>query len=656
MTVRRPPVLANFGGASPRWQLLRRPSALVASVKSGALVSVERAAWWHESAAALRARVRDAAERYVAPASPRAAAIVTAILIGDRAGLDDDVERRLQQAGTYHVIAISGGNVAVLTAISLGLFRLLCRSARVSSAATLAIVAAYGWVVGGDPSVARAVAAACVYLGAGAMGVTPAPLAVLRTAAIVLVLWRPTTVIEAGAWLSFGATAAIVALVPRWNPAISALVRPGAWGFVARVLLTGVAVTVAAELCVLPISAAVFSQVTLAGVMFNLVAVPAMSLVQVCGFLMVFVAAWPAAAGLFAGMARLSADVLVESAGLLDTVPWLASLSWRVPPVSGVWTAIYFGALVVAMTAAGRARLAATGVSAVALLVILTAPFTSVTQPSADRVRVTVMDVGQGDAILVQRGGGFALLVDTGGAPGSFDVGGRIVTPAAWAVGQRRVAMLALTHGDRDHAGGALAVLRDLRPREVWEGVPVARDQDRAQLKALAASQGAVWRTIQAGGRMEWRDLVIEAWHPPAPDWERQKVRNDDSLVLRLRFGELDVWLTGDAGPEFEARFRRPDDAGRLRVLKVAHHGSRTSTGPAFVEALRPQIAIVSAGQGNLFGHPSPDVIARLTAVGASIFRTDRDGAVVIESDGVTARVQAARGRTWTVSVPSSPP
>jgi ComEC/Rec2-related protein len=210
--LRRPQMLFNFGGASPYWQQLRRPFALAGSVKSAALVTVERGAWWREWASRARWRARDAAARFIAPIDPTAAAITSAILIGDRAGLDEDLVHRLQAAGTYHVIAISGGNVALLTGLCYGILRLLLRSPRSVAVLTLLATLAYGLVVGGDPSVARAITAAAIYLTATIVGLQPSPLATLRTVACALTIVDPLMVIDVGAWLSFGATLGILVL------------------------------------------------------------------------------------------------------------------------------------------------------------------------------------------------------------------------------------------------------------------------------------------------------------------------------------------------------------------------------------------------------------------------------------------------------------
>jgi len=274
-SLRRTSVTVNFGAASPVRQALGRGYLLTGTVKGADVVDVAPAGIWRERAAAIRARVRRVSARHIAGHDARAGAIVTAVLIGDRAGLDTDVERQLQAAGTYHVIAISGGNVALLTWLCHGALRLILRSPRAASAATLLLIAGYGGLVGGDPSVARAVSAAGIYLAAGIAGLAPAAFGLLRTTMVVVLAADPMMAIDPGAWLSFGATFGIVAFT---RPIVDALGpwRPGAPAWPpARGALTLVFATVAAEAIVLPISAAVFGRVSLVSVAMNLVAIPA---------------------------------------------------------------------------------------------------------------------------------------------------------------------------------------------------------------------------------------------------------------------------------------------------------------------------------------------------------------------------------------------
>ena len=287
--LRRPVVLVNPGGPNLLWQALRRPFDLTGTIKSAALVDVERGAWHDELTARIRRRVRETVAAHLGRDHPRAAAIVTAILIGDRAGLPDEIERRLQVAGTYHVMAISGGNVALLCALVFGLVRLFVRSPRLGTVIALLFVGLYGRVVGDDPSVNRAVTAAVVYLGCGLAGLRPRALHVLSLTALLVVAADPLTVIDVGAWLSFGATLAIVlwagriagSVLPAAVASPRSAARTGVWRLadpVLRVLVAIAAASMAAELVLAPIAAAVFGRVGVAGLVLNFIAIPAMAL------------------------------------------------------------------------------------------------------------------------------------------------------------------------------------------------------------------------------------------------------------------------------------------------------------------------------------------------------------------------------------------
>ncbi len=660
VTLRRPRVLFNYGGPSPRLQALRRPFDLGGTAKSAALVEVQPGAWWNEAPAWVRSRVRAHLDHQVRAGSDetrrvRAAAVATAILIGDRAGLSDDIELRLQEAGTYHVIAISGGNIALVAAMAFAVACLMTRSARVRPLATMAAVVAYGAIVSPDPSVTRAVVAACVYLAAAAAGLVPRPLHVLLVVAAGVAMVDPLSTIDVGAWLSFGATLGILLLTPPLMERLPVR-RSSVWRWAVRGLAGLVAASMAAEAVLLPIAAAVFGRFSIAGLVLNVVAIPAMAVLQASGLVVAALAGvWPAAAAIAAAAVRLSADALLESSRLVDVLPWL---SWRVPPTSLVWTVLYYAAGTAALAVWFRRwRAAASAIALGAGLIILFAPTVPAAKPADGWVRLTVLDVGQGEAILAQLPSGHDLLVDTGGGPGSFDVGARVVTPAVWALGTRALDWLAITHADLDHLGGAAAVIADLEPRELWEGVPVPRDAALQRVLALAREQRLVHRRIRRGDRLDVGGVTIEVCHPPPEEWERQRVRNDDSIVLRIRYGAVEFLLTGDAGPEFEAGWTEANDAP-IRILKAAHHGSRTSSAAAFVQSYSPHAVLISVGRGNTFGHPAPVVLGRYQDAGAEVFRTDTDGAIIVETDGVEARVRTALGRAWTIAAwrpPSSP-
>lgn len=652
--LRHPEITRNPGSPAETWQRLTRRFDLVGSIKSAALVEVRRGSAADDAAARVRAHVRRSTGRWLAPLAPSTQAVVAAILIGDRAGLDDATIRRLQAAGTFHVIAISGGNVAMLTVACFLILRRLMRGDAGPTAITLAVVAAYGAIVSPDPSVIRAVLAAVLYLALRLVGLLPRPVTLLAVVAAMAAMLDPFTTIDVGAWLSFGATFGLIVVLPRLRAAAHRQAEAGLsrgrrlW----QALCAAVLATAAAEIMILPVTAGVFNRVGVAGLVLNLVAIPAMAAVQFSGILLCILAPiWPQAAAVAAAVAHASTTVLLGSAGALDLAPWL---SWRAPPGAIGWTLAYYGAVVVALWGAHpRLRRGAVATAAAVAVVLVSSPFVTWQRPPAGWLRVSMIDVGQGEAILVQMPGGRSLLMDAGGTPtGTFDVGGRVVMPAVWALGERRIDWVALSHGDLDHVGGARRVVEDLRPLEIWEGIPVGEDRALLELRSVAQARGVVWRRLLAGHEVDVGAVRLRVRHPRPPEWQRVRVRNDDSLVLDIRFGDVSVLLTGDAGAEFESTVTRPpwpEALPRIRILKAGHHGSRTSTGDRLLEVYDPRIALISAGAGNLFGHPAPSVLSRLQARDIHVFRTDRHGAVIVETDGRRVRVRAWTGRTLDV-------
>jgi competence protein ComEC len=649
VAVRRPVRYRNAGLADQVRGLARRGTPVVGSTKSGLLVEVEApGAWWDEWASHVRARVRHAMAAHVGPHDATSAAIGTAILIGDRAQLAPEVERRLQEAGTYHVVAISGGNIALLAGAVLT--ALWCVGIRFAPAAAITAMGlgVHAWVIGGGPSVSRATAMAVIYLVLRFLDQRTAPVHAVALAGAGILAANPLEIAGAGFWLTFGATAALLMAAARWVPA-----RPPRWW---SPLVAVTLASIAVEVLLMPVAAFVFERVTLAGLVLNLAAVPAMGMVQAAASLCVAAEA----AGLVAladvsGQAtHLAARVLLSSSGLVTEVPWT---TWRVPPPSVVVLAAYYLTVAVWWWASAPPidswrRRCLTRVAAAAIgglwLWIATAPLTWLPLRPGAPLRVTAMDVGQGDAVLVTAPDGRTVMVDTGGVPaGAFDIGERVVGPSLRARGLRRLDYLAITHGDLDHLGGALALLRDFRPREVWAGVPVAGHGPLDTLRGEARALRTPWRWWQRGDRLEMGGLEIRAHNPPLPEWERQRVRNDDSLVLEVRHGAVSVWLTGDVSRAVEGLLAEAVEPGRIAIVKAPHHGSLTSSGADWVRGLRPAAVIVSAGRGNLFGHPAPAVLRRYAEAGAEVFRTDQDGQIELVTNGHYVEVTTFTGRRW---------
>jgi competence protein ComEC len=652
--LRRPSRYLNPGARDEEAALAFRGTTLVGSVKSALLVQVVEPGPVHaEAAACLRWRVRRTVDRLVGAHDARSAAIVRAILLGDRAGLDDETEERLRDAGTYHVIAISGGNIAVLASAMLLGAGIAGLRPGIAHPAAAAMLAGYAFLVGGGASVVRATLMADLYLLARAVDHRAKPLNAVGASAGLTCAIDPLAVCDAGAWLTYGATVSILAGAP------PLLARLRSAPLAIRVPAGLLAASVSAELGLFPVSALAFSRVTAAGLVLNFAAVPLMSAVQAGGILLLAADVLvPGAAPAVARVTHVAAWSLVESARGVELAPWSVV---RVPaPCAGV-VAAYYAAwlawfallrLAAASPAARRAARLARGAAGLALVVcgawIVFTPHLRFAR--TDALEAAFIDVGQGTSTLVRFPSGDALLVDAGGGGGGrFDIGRRVVAPAIWAAGVRRLTHLVVTHADADHVGGAAVLVADFRPREVWEGVPVPPEPLLQHLRSAAARAGAAWRTVQRGDRIRFGDAEVVAYHPPRPEWERQRVRNDDSVVVEVRFGDVSLLLTGDVERAAEAELARLVEPAGVRVMLAPHHGSATSSTRPLIDAAAPALAVVSAGRGNRYGHPHAAALDRYRAAGARVLRTDLDGAIALRTDGRTVEVRTFSGLSLTL-------
>jgi len=633
--LRRPARYLNHGVPDQERLLARRGIALVGSIKSAALVQVvTRGNWLDETASSARAIVRRAIDRHVRRRDPQSAAVAEAILIGDRGSLDRDVEQRLQEAGTYHVIAISGGNIAIVAGLVLGGLWVMGIRGGWAACAAVALLAAYAFLAGGGPSVLRATLMAAIYLSLRIIDQRTAPAHAMAITAAVVLIATPLAIADVGLWLTFGATAAIVV-------GASCVALPSSPWLKAPAAL--VLASVCAEIVLVPLVAYVFQRVTVAGLAVNLAAIPCMTIVQIAAMVTaaadaVHLTTIASAAG---WMTHMGVRGLIDSAVLVDFAPWL---TWRVPSPSLVVVTAYYLALLGSLLLSRRLP----AICAIALFVwIAAAPPTWARAFGDGKLHLSVMDVGQGDAMLVTLPNGRTLMVDTGGVSlrGDFDIGDRVLGPALRARGLGRLDYLALTHGDPDHVGGAVSLVRDFAPSEVWDGVFVSNHAPTIALRAAASRRRSTWRSLQNGDRLELGGVELRVHHPPLPDWERQKVRNDDSLVIELRYGQVSMLLTGDIGREVEQALIPTLDLLPIVVLKSPHHGSGTSSSEEFIRAIKPAIVLISCGRANPYGHPVPYVLKRYRETGASVFRTDQDGQIELITAGQSVDVTTFSGR-----------
>src|SRR5882724_9135232 len=556
------------------------------------------------------------------------AALMAGLLLGEKTGLSPEASEAFRRAGVYHILAVSGFNVALLASsvfFVLSTFGIRRRATAV--AAALALVG-FALVVGGQASVLRATVMGLLLLGAMLLDRESQLMNALALAVIVLLAWRPGDLAEPGFQLSFAATAGIIYLTPPVTAWLSARGWP-AW------LATSTAVSLGAQAAVTPVMLAHFNQLSLIGVAANLVVVPLAAAGTMLGMLALVLALASA----------FAADVLFQSL-------WLLLLALR----AAVWVAAGVPAAMVHLPAPSWAAIAAwcaaltfvpylngsrrwaRGIALACLGLAVGLSVWPWVKPSDDRLRVTFFDVGQGDSILVELPEGPRLLVDGGPAGGNrLDVGERVLAPFLWNRPAARLDAVALTHPDSDHSGGLRAVLARFHVREFWEnGRWIAGTEDT--LRAVERS-GACRRTLVAGQRLWLGSALLTVLNPDGTvplDEPPPLGQNEESLVLRLDWRGFSMLLTGDLGRPGEERVLASRAPVRTLALKVGHHGSRFSSTDEFLAATRAAVAVISVGARNPFGHPTAEALGRLEATRARIYRTDRDGAVMLETDGST--------------------
>ncbi|HKB07799.1 MAG TPA: DNA internalization-related competence protein ComEC/Rec2 [Candidatus Polarisedimenticolia bacterium] len=611
---------------------------LVGTVKSARLIRVVAAGGVSFIAWPARARrhVVGILDRAADGGEQRTVSMLSALLVGERDDLPADFEDRLIRAGIYHIVALSGLNVALLVGLASTLLRRLPLTPRSRRTLLVVCVLIYWVVARPSGSIARAALMVLASLCGSLCERRVAGLGAMASASTLILAVRPVWSRDAGFQLSFAATLGILLLV-RVGAGSEAPVGSGSRASRARRLvrrlclwlLASLALSGAAMLSTSLVTALHFQTVAPIALVANIFAVPISALLLMVALAVcVLEPLAHSIAGSLIVVARLLIEALDRLAGGMAAPAWCSF--FVLPPAAWV---VVLGQSVVVLAGLGAPRLRRASL----LLLALTMAGTVVRGHSAQasgRLEVVPLDVGQGDAILLVFPGGPTMLVDAGGFTRSeFDVGAKVVAPALRKLGHLKLDILAITHAHRDHLGGAMSILRSFSPRSVWLG-RMPGEGAALTLERQAARQGIPVLFPRRGVTIMMGGVRVEVLNPGAGVPARGPAINDDSLVLRLTFGNRRVLLTGDLESGLE---RILTDEGRdvgADLLKVGHHGSRTSTSAAFLERVRPGLAVISVGSANPWGHPDAEVLRRLQAAGVALYRTDRDGAVAFTTDG----------------------
>ncbi|MCC6382212.1 MAG: DNA internalization-related competence protein ComEC/Rec2 [Dehalococcoidia bacterium] len=571
------------------------------------------------------------------------ASLAAGIGFGQDGGLPDDLYEEFRAAGLAHIVAVSGSNVALLAALAFAAGTPIVGRRRAALPAAV-MVGAYVLLAGASPSVVRAGIMAWVYLLAMVTGRQQNALPALGLAAVVMTALHPGAALDVGFQLSFAATAGLVAFGPWVRRGLEWLVgRLGLAGLVPSLGVQAMALALSASLATLPLVWVNFGRVSLAGPIANVVVEPlfvlTLPLVLLTGIAGM---AWAPAGWALGLVAYYPLAFITWFAGVMTAVP---GASAPLPEIDGeaalgmvlllslaAWPAYrYFPPPVPGQQSGPRRRVAGRAlggaVAGAALGCMLFVGLRPVGGPG--ELVMTVLDVGQGDAILLTTPGGRQVLVDSG--PSGLALAREL---GAVLPGWERSVEVALTsHPQQDHIGGLPELLRRYEVAETADA-GAASGILAYRLSRAEAGEG---RRLARGDRWEEDGVLFEVLWPPTDYVTRQM--NDLSLVLRVRYGETVFLLTGDIQAAAQRALMKVEEV-RADVLKVPHHGS-TSSAPEFLEAVGAEVAVVSVGDGNPFGHPSRATLSALG--GAEILRTDSDGRVRVRSDGKRLVVETER-------------
>jgi competence protein ComEC len=601
--------------------------------------------------------------------------MMQAMLMGQNFQLQRIWTEEYRNTGTFHVIVISGTHVAILAAFFLFLLRLCFVPQNLAMLLTSAAAWLYAITSGWGAPCVRCAAGLTLYMVCRYFHRERRALNLLAAIALFFLVCDPDELFESSFQLSFLAVAFLGAFAAPLVAATSGPLIRGLAGLhdtgrdihlqprvaqfriemrllVETLHVPTVAVTLPVRVLLFFYEVAVVSAVIqlglalpmvvyfhrlgLSGLSANAFAIPLMGLAVPVGFIAVFTG-WKWMAAIGGWLMRLSRVI----------VGWHAAHepAWRIP-TPPVWLGVAICAALVAFAVVrGRWWRAAAGTTvAVFLILLVWHPFPPEWQPG--QLEMSVIDVGQGDSILLVFPDGKRMLMDGGGIPAfghqahsQLDTGEDVVAPYLWNRGMRSIDIVALSHAHDDHIGGLPAIVADFHPRELWTGATPDSPGWR-KLRDEAARDGVKVVPLAAGRHFDFGRTAIDVLAPLADYVPNDIPKNNDSLVLRIRYGSRTFLLTGDVEKPIEYRMLDDHEIQPVDVLKVAHHGSRTSSTESFLSAANPAIAVISVGTDNSYGHPNRDVLERLGEHHAEVLRTDLNGLVTVRTDGRRVTVE----------------
>ena len=566
----------------------------------------------------------------------REGAILEALLLGEDGRLDRKTDLQFQKTGLYHLLAISGAHVGVISGFLFFFLRFLFRPRKLIYTILLVSLAFYGCLVEGQPSVFRAVIMASLFFIGKIIFARVNLLNTISLSALILLFLNPFSLNEAGFQLTFLATSGLILFyqpIYRFLPPLPLKLTELA------------AMSAAAVVATMPIIVSSFNRVTFASALLTIPATPLVGFLMAAGYLYLLIGLIsPGLSHLISVFMKLPIRLFIWLTGCLEP---LSSLSYRLPsPPLVVIIGFYLFLLLLLLKPKFKGQKAATWlVFFLFFTILITYPF----KAGTNSLTVTVMDVGQGESQVIEFPGGQVMVVDGGGFPASaFDPGENIVSPFLWSRGYKKVDYLVSSHLHPDHATGLAAIARNFKVKEYlftenYEASALQQEINQALGKRVKRTR------IISGLELNPADgIEVSFIYPDEPARTVFKPGNDLSAVLRLNFKNVSFLFTGDITSGVEEYLINQQKTRRqlkATIMKVPHHGSQSSSTANFIKNVNPALAVVSCGRRNIYGFPAREVVSRYREQHIHLYRTDLDGAVEFKTDGQRLSWKTARSK-----------
>ncbi|MBI3194271.1 MAG: DNA internalization-related competence protein ComEC/Rec2, partial [Ignavibacteriae bacterium] len=564
------------------------------------------------------------------------AKLVKGLVIGERSEIDPSIKLAFTNAGLMHILAVSGLNVGLVAVMFWSVFSLFRFPRMLIGILTVLSLIFFIFLTGAEASVTRAVIMACVFIGAKIFEQRTSLYNALGVAALVILLVDSRWLFDVGFQLSFVAVLSLAYIYPKLEQLVNKLPeRFRANSFFRKYILLSTAVSLAATIGTLPLTAYYFHKISIVGIAMNLLAVPLSGLILALGCMIVVTAAISSWLGSVYAVTAYGSSWL-----LLKFTEWGGNLPFSVVEVNiSFYEAILMLAVILFLLEFHRPLVRRLGIIS-ALLIGNVVLYSSLFAESNPSLKITMLDVGQGDAIVVQLPNGKTILVDAGPIDSKRDAGTKTIVPFLKRIGVDKIDALFISHPHADHLAATPALLRTFEVGTIYECGARSESKLVKEIDRLTDSLHIKSQYLLAG------DVVVldtnarlYILHPFSPDDSTEENLNNHSLVLKLVYGNSSIVLCGDAEEPAEqdivsvfGNFLDSD------IIKVGHHGSITSSSEELLERVTPKFALVSVGNKNKFKHPSPVVMKRIRDVGCTIYRTDKLGAILLQSDGLSWR------------------